>query len=86
MSADKKQNVSVDDIRRAVLWEMTSPFTIAEVVEKLKLLHPDKEEVDGMVVNAYLSQIQRAGIVEKSRGSRKWHINTPDKICPCCGK
>lgn len=86
MSGDKKQNVSVDDIRRAVMWEMTSPFTITEVVEKLKLLHPDKEEVDAMLVNAYLSQIERAGIVEQARGSRKWHINTLSEVCPHCGK
>lgn len=64
---------------------MQSPFTISEIVEKLKFLHPDKKEVDAMLVNAYLNQISRAGIVEKH--GRSWHVNKPDfEVCPRCGK
>jgi hypothetical protein len=85
MSTVEKQNVSVDDIRRTVLWEMKSPFTITEVVEKLKLLYPDKEEADALDIDVYLDQVSRAGIVEKHR--RKWYINKPNfGICPRCGK
>jgi hypothetical protein len=75
--------VGLNEIREAV-FSMPERFTIRDVIAKVKSSHPDKEEVDAMVVRAYLEQIGRAGIVEEHRGM--WWVNIPDfDTCPYCG-
>jgi hypothetical protein len=78
--------VGLNEIRDAVFSMPESDgFTIGDIIDKIKLNNPNKEEVDARVIDAYLDQISRAGIVEKHQ--RKWYINKPDfGICPRCGK
>lgn len=62
------------DIIRQTVFEMGASFTINEVVERIQNEH--RQYVDAMLVNAYLDQISRAGIVEQH--GRKYWINVPD--------
>ncbi|GEM_PF-1121808 len=78
--------VGLNEIREAVFSMSESEgFTISDIIDKVKLNNPDKEEVNARVIDAYLDQISRAGIVEKHQ--RKWYLNKPNfSTCPCCGK
>ncbi|WP_333873382.1 hypothetical protein [Methylobacter sp.] len=62
------------DIIRQTVFEMGRSFTISEVVETIQTNH--RQAVDAMLVNAYLDQISRAGIVEQH--GRKYWKNIPD--------
>jgi len=68
-------NITVGaDIIRQTVFEMGTSFTISEVVENIQTKH--RQVVDAMLVNAYLDQISRAGIVEQH--GRKYWKNIPD--------
>lgn len=87
MSENKKPEIHLDEIRQVLFFKEfeARPFTLLELVEKINSIYLDHEPVDVRVVDAYLDQISRAGIVEKH--GRNWHINKPDfSVCPCCGK
>jgi hypothetical protein len=62
------------DIIRKTVFEMGGSFTVSEVVEKIQSQH--SQIVDAMLVNAYLDQISRAGIVEQH--GRKYWKNVPN--------
>lgn len=65
----EKESVTVDEIREAVSETIgKSCFTIKEIREELEQKYPGKK-VYSMVIIAYLSQLERAGLVEKCRGS-----------------
>lgn len=73
------QNITTGtDIIRQTVFEMGTSFTISEVVEQIKAKH--NQDVDAMLVNAlvnaYLDQISRAGIVEQH--GRKYFKNIPN--------
>ena len=77
MSQKMKPNHNITvgaDIIRQTVFEMGTSFTISEVVENIQTKH--RQAVDAMLVNAYLDQISRAGIVEQH--GRKYWKNIPN--------
>ena len=71
----RNHNITIGtDIIRQTVFEMGTSFTISEVVEKIQTEH--SQAVNSMLVNAYLDQISRAGIVEQH--GRKYWKNVPD--------
>ncbi len=70
--------MGLDEVREAVFL-MPEKFTISDVVNKIKLSHPDEEEIDSMLIRAYLDQIGTAGMVEEVRGNNGAYTrNMPD--------
>jgi hypothetical protein len=84
MSEKKCESVCVDEIRKVLFYTDTLTggdyFLLKDLIEKLKLVYPDKI-VDTQLVRAYLSQIEQTGLLEKSRSGvgldKKYWWNKP---------
>lgn len=64
----EKIDVTLDEIRKVVASTSNkSSFTLQDIVDILESSYPDKEIENSFLIPAYLQQLERAGLVEKSR-------------------
>ena len=62
-----KIDVTIEEIRKAVVSTSDkSSFTLQDIFDILESSYPDKE-IDSFLIRAHLGQLERAGLVEKSR-------------------